>query len=261
MRLRVLTYNMHKGFCFYSRQYVLKALREAIRSVDADLVFLQEVMGVHPPARGSEHETNSQFEYLADQIWPHFAYGKNAIYSDGHHGNAILSKHPFTAFENINISTNPMERRGLLHAQVKMNGHAIDVHMLNLHLDLLERGRRQQMRSLIQRVQACVPPQAPLIVAGDFNDWALKFSDPMAAELGLAESGVRFTGNHAATFPSWRPFLALDRVYVRGFEVRDFQVLSGSIWKRMSDHAGVMAELELAYGQSGSSADSGSGRE
>ncbi|MGE3760084.1 MAG: EEP domain-containing protein, partial [Pseudobdellovibrionaceae bacterium] len=47
MRLRVLTYNMHKGFCFYSRQYVIEELRNAIRAVDADIVFLQEVMGVH----------------------------------------------------------------------------------------------------------------------------------------------------------------------------------------------------------------------
>ena len=118
MRLRVLTYNMHKGFCFYSRQYVLKELREAIRSVDADVVFLQEVMGVHPAKENEEHELSSQFEFLADQIWPHFAYGKNAVYSSGHHGNAILSKHPFLAYENINISTNPLERRGLLHAQI-----------------------------------------------------------------------------------------------------------------------------------------------
>jgi len=234
---------MHKGFCFYSRQYVLRELREAIRKVDADIVFLQEVMGVHPVDMLAE-ELDSQFEYLADEIWPHFAYGKNAIYSDGHHGNAILSKHPFSSYENINISTNKLEKRGLLHATLKIDGK--DLHLVCLHLDLLERGRRRQMQSLIERVRAKVPGESPLIVAGDFNDWQRKASDPLADELGMTESGVIFTGTHAKTFPCWRPLLALDRVYIRRFQIHDYQVLAGVPWRRMSDHAAVFAELEIS---------------
>jgi endonuclease/exonuclease/phosphatase family metal-dependent hydrolase len=242
MQLRLLTYNMHKGFCFYSRQYVLTELREAIRSVDADLVFLQEVMGVHPVDIPAE-DLDSQFEYLADELWPHFAYGKNAVYSSGHHGNAILSKQPFSEYENIDVSTNRLEQRGLLHAQ--LGHHSPPLHLVCLHLDLLERGRRQQMASLIDRVRAAVPADAPLIVAGDFNDWRKKITDPLEEELGLKESGVLFTGIHARTFPSWRPFFSLDRVYIRGFRVKDYQVLSGVPWRRMSDHAAVVVDLEI----------------
>jgi endonuclease/exonuclease/phosphatase family metal-dependent hydrolase len=242
MRLRVLTYNMHKGFCFYSRAYVLNELRAAIRDIDADLVFLQEVMGVHP-VNMDEQELNSQFEFLADEIWPHFAYGKNAVYSAGHHGNAILSKVPFATYENINVSTNRLEQRGLLHASLEGSQ---SLHLVCLHLDLLERGRQQQMVRLIERVRASVPDGAPLIVAGDFNDWRQKVSDPLSDSLGLKESGVEFAGEHAKTFPSWRPFLALDRVYVRGLKICDYKVLSGNPWKRMSDHAAVMVELEIS---------------
>lgn len=245
MRLRVLTYNMHKGFCFYSREYVLESLREAVREVDADLVFLQEVMGVHPPRALGKVHMDSQFEYLADEIWPHFAYGKNAIYSDGHHGNSILSKYPIEDFENINVSTNPLEKRGLLHAQILIDEGAPPLHLVCLHLDLLERGRKQQMQSLITHVRASIPVESALIVAGDFNDWSKKFSDPLEVELGLRESGVLFLGQHAATFPSWRPFLALDRVYIRRFRVQDYRVLYGVPWRRMSDHAAVVVELEL----------------
>jgi endonuclease/exonuclease/phosphatase family metal-dependent hydrolase len=244
MRLRVLTYNMHKGFCFYSRQYVLHELREAIRGVDADLVFLQEVMGVHPPANSREMEINSQFEFLADQIWSHFAYGKNAIYSDGHHGNAILSKYPIIQYDNINVSTNIYEKRGLLHAQIQPPSSE-PLHLVCLHLDLLHRGRKRQMLSLIEHVREEVPDQCALIVAGDFNDWNRKFSDPLADHLSVSESGVLFTGQHAPTFPSWKPFLPLDRVYIRRFHVHAYQVLSGLPWRRMSDHAAVVVELEL----------------
>jgi endonuclease/exonuclease/phosphatase family metal-dependent hydrolase len=229
----------------------LRELREAIRKVDADVVFLQEVMGVHPVDMPDE-DLDSQFEYLADEIWPHFAYGKNAIYSAGHHGNAILSKYPFASYENINISTNKLEQRGLLHATLPLHGKT--VHLVCLHLDLLERGRRQQMQSLIKRVRENVPDESPLIVAGDFNDWQKKVSDPLAEELGMGESGVIFTGSHAKTFPCWRPLLALDRVYIRRFDIHDYQVLYGVPWRRMSDHAAVLTELAISDGPGGTRA-------
>jgi endonuclease/exonuclease/phosphatase family metal-dependent hydrolase len=235
---------MHKGFGFFSRQYVLRELREAIRSVNADIVFLQEVMGVHPE-RVRENDYGPQFEFLADEIWSHFAYGKNAVYSNGHHGNAILSKFPFIAFENINISTNPLEQRGLLHAQIRTIPDGEPLHLVCLHLDLLERGRKQQMHSLVDRVREHIDDECPLIVAGDFNDWKRKFSDPLEESLNLNESGVVHTGGHAKTFPSWRPILALDRIYIRKFKVLTHQVLSGLPWGKMSDHAAVVAELEI----------------
>lgn len=244
MQLRVLTYNMHKGFCFYSRQYVLSELREAVRGVNADVVFLQEVMGVHPPRVNSNLELDSQFEYLADEIWSHFAYGKNAIYSDGHHGNAILSKYPIVQHDNINVSTNALERRGLLHALIQPEGCEA-LHLVCLHLDLLERGRKQQMKSLVNHVNAAVPSTSPLIVAGDFNDWRQRVTDPLSEALNVKESGVVATGEHLPTFPSWKPFLALDRVYVRRFKVLNYQVLYGSPWRRMSDHAAVCVDLEM----------------
>lgn len=59
-------------------------------------------------------------------------------------------------------------------------------------------------------------------------------------------------GNHAArltppprTFPSIFPWLRLDRIYQRGFAVRRARVLHGAPWKRISDHAPLVAELEL----------------
>lgn len=247
MKFRVLTYNLHKGFCFYSRQYVLEALREAVREVNADVVFVQEVMGVHPPKALARMVLESQFEYLADEIWPHFAYGKNAVYSDGHHGNAILSKFPISCYENINVSTNPIEKRGLLHAQLPVEGREHPVHVVCLHLDLFDRGRRQQMQKLIAHVERTIPEGAPLIIAGDFNDWLLRFSSPLREALNLREASMIFSGAHAPTFPSWRPLLALDRVYLRGFHVHNYCVLSGAPWRHMSDHAAVMVELEVDY--------------
>src|SRR5258708_7724883 len=113
--LKVLSYNIHKGVCYYTRKVVLDELRQVLRTVNPDIVFLQEVR--REPQRSS---VASQFEYLADQLWPHYAYGKNAVYTKGHHGNAILSKFPIQFHHNLDISTSRFEKRGLLHAKVKI---------------------------------------------------------------------------------------------------------------------------------------------
>ena len=46
-RFTVLTVNTHKGFTALNRRFILPELREAVRSVSADVVFLQEVHGTH----------------------------------------------------------------------------------------------------------------------------------------------------------------------------------------------------------------------
>lgn len=47
------------------------------------------------------------------------------------------------------------------------------------------------------------------------------------------------------TFPAAFPWLRLDRIYQRGFAVRQARVLHGTPWKQLSDHAPLLTELEL----------------
>lgn len=42
---KVLTINIHKGFTAFNRRFILPELRDAVRTVSADIVCLQEVMG------------------------------------------------------------------------------------------------------------------------------------------------------------------------------------------------------------------------
>ena len=46
-KLKVLTVNTHKGFTALNRRFILHELRDAVRILSADLVFLQEVLGEH----------------------------------------------------------------------------------------------------------------------------------------------------------------------------------------------------------------------
>jgi len=61
-----------------------------------------------------------------------------------------------------------------------------------------------------------VPADAPLIVAGDFNDWRRRANDILWTEAGLREIFVNAYGEPAKTFPAIFPVLALDRIYING---------------------------------------------
>jgi endonuclease/exonuclease/phosphatase family metal-dependent hydrolase len=206
------------------------------------------VLGAHDGHREKikEWPSQSQFEYLADELWPHYAYGKNAIYTAGHHGNAILSKYPFTFWENIDVSTNRFEKRGLLHGAVKIPGKYVPLHVICVHLGLLEAERQTQVKRLCERIESHIPHEEPLIICGDFNDWMVRASKAFKKTLELREVFQTLQGSHARTFPSWLPALRLDRIYYRGMEVEAAQSLNGKPWSELSDHLALYAEMDLA---------------
>ena len=245
MKLRIVTYNIHKGFSTFNRRLMVHELRHHLHSLEADIVFLQEVQGEHQrhAQRLPAWPPESQYEFLADKAWSDFAYGRNAVYGHGDHGNAILSRHPIISAENQDVSNHRFEHRGLLHCEVEIN--AVPLHCLCVHLSLHEGGRRHQVAALTERVHRLVPPTAPLIVAGDFNDWRGKAGRELIATLGLTDVCRDPRGRSARTFPSGLPLLRLDRIYVRGFRVCQAEVHHGLPWSRISDHAALSAEIEL----------------
>lgn len=246
--LKLMTYNIHKGFSF-SQRLVLAAIKAAIDETAADLVFLQEVPGENQrhAKRFAEWPENHALDFLADTLWPHSAYGKNAVYSHGHHGNAFLSRHPILKWENIDISNNRFERRGLLHATVQVNSQnrPVEIHAICVHLDLFAGGRAQQAERIAMRIREHVPNDAPLILAGDFNDWRETLSEYLAKELSLSEAFQVRHGEHAKSFPAWFPFLRLDRIYLRGFEVIEAECLAHPPWDGLSDHGALLAQVAL----------------
>ncbi len=243
---KLLTLNTHKGFNALNRRFVLHELREAVRKESADIVFLQEVLGSHEAhaVRQPDWPAAPQYEFLADSIWRDFAYGKNAVYTEGHHGNAVLSKFPIVRFDNHDVSVGTHEQRGLLHCVLRVPEAARDVHAICVHLGLRETHRRQQMQQLCALVQTQVPANAPLFVAGDFNDWSLR-ADRELRRCGLREAFITECGRLARSFPVRWPLLKLDRIYFRNARVSRPRVLSAAPWSRLSDHAALTAEVML----------------
>jgi endonuclease/exonuclease/phosphatase family metal-dependent hydrolase len=243
----LMTYNIHKGFGLGAVRFLLPKMREAITGLNPDFVFLQEVQGKH---RRREKRINAwpdlpQFEYIAENIWPHYIYAKNAVYQSGHHGNAILSKYPFERSENINLSNSNRASRGILHTQLSLNNRRF--HLLCVHLGLFKAERADQCLAVMQRIQDLVPQDEPLLMCGDFNDWRTVITQPLFDNLGIQEAFVSLEGRHARSFPAIRPALCVDRIYFRGMKVQDVACLGGKPWRMLSDHLPLYARFDLKY--------------
>lgn len=245
--LRVCTYNIHKGFSQFNRRMVIHEIRERLHRLDVDLVFLQEVQGMHlrHAVRHADWPLHPQHEFLAQDLWEQTAYGRNAVYDHGHHGNAILSRFTIASAHNQDVSDNRFEKRGLLHCEVVLPGVSEPVHCVCVHLGLMAGSRRRQMTALAERMEQLAPGDTPLIIAGDFNDWRNHASEVLAKRLGLQEVFHNGSGKLARSFPSRVPILALDRIYVRGFDIEKAAVHCGLPWSKISDHAPLTADLAL----------------
>jgi len=235
--LRVLTLNAHQGFNAMRRRKLLPAIREALRESSPDLVFLQEVGGDHHDAGPEEH-----YEMLAEEVWHQHAYGRNAVVRRAHQGNALLSKHPIVSWRNVDVSVGRAEPRGLLYCVIDVAGTPL--HAVCAHLGLRETQRRWQVDQLISLITREVPSAAPLIVAGDFNDWRGKVHQRLASLPGVQEICSSAFGTPARTFPAWCPVLRIDRIYIRNLGHHPLPI-ERKPWATLSDHVPVAAEVTL----------------
>jgi endonuclease/exonuclease/phosphatase family metal-dependent hydrolase len=237
--LRVVTYNIHKGVqgVGMGRRLEIHNLGHAVEQFDADIVCLQEVRKSH---RGeASHFTRwpdlPQADFLAPEGYE-AVYRTNAVTRHGEHGNALLSRWPILNHQHEDVSDHRFEQRGLLH--VELTAHDRQVHVVVAHFGLIPASRSRQAEQVCRFIAREVPPDMPLLVAGDFNDWGSRV-DRVFHAAGL----VAFKSPSAATYPSRMPLVQLDCVYARGLRPLRVEVPRGPIWGRMSDHLPLIAEF------------------
>ena len=114
------------------------------------------------------------------------------------------------------------------------------MHVIVIHLGLLPGSRLRQTKQLHDFIEREVPANAPLLVAGDFNDWGSRISNMMRDQtLNEWQAGKHLT------YPSRMPIVQLDHIYAKGLKPMGQMVPHGKIWRRMSDHLPLVALFDL----------------
>lgn len=240
--LRIATYNIHKGVqgLGLAKRLEIHNLGHAVEQFDADIVCLQEVRSHHRKleAQLSRWPQMGQADFLAPEGYE-VVYRTNAVTRHGEHGNAVLSRWPVAAHQHEDMSDHRLEQRGLLHVEVQCDSRP--VHVLVVHLGLIRASRIRQLAQLQRFIRREVPSDAPLVVAGDFNEWGALVHDALNS-LGLRHAPATHR-QRLATFPSRMPLVQLDHIYVRGLEPLFSVVPRGRIWRQMSDHLPLISEF------------------
>ncbi len=246
MKLKILSYNIHKGFNWSNQKFILQEIKHLIEVSGAELVFIQEVIGEHNKLKEQGH-IDQQFEFLADNLWTYYSYARNAIYNHGHHGNLILSKYPIEEYTNIGLSTNILEQRGLLICKISLPDFGNKkLYAMCAHLDLFHRGRAKQYEKIKNEINNRIRGKnIPCILAGDFNDWNNRSPEIFEHELGMEEVHKVTHGNYAKTFPAFLPFLYLDRIYIKNAKALDAYTMENVSKRSLSDHLAIYSEIKI----------------
>ncbi|MFT5286609.1 MAG: endonuclease/exonuclease/phosphatase family metal-dependent hydrolase [Planctomycetota bacterium] len=244
MRLRVLSYNIHKCVGGVDRRYAPERIAGVIAHHQPDIVLLQEV------ARASSRfRDDDQIEVLGDLLgYRHRAYAVNVRKrgNGGEYGNGILSRFPLYAVENVMVTIPPKKARSVLHARCRIRtsqGRTRSLHLFNMHLGLSGIERKLQLKKfLASHPFARLNPHTPIVVGGDLND--------LWGTLGRYLEPSDFVGHKPSlrTFPAIVPMRALDAIYVRGDLLLEQVARSRFELARIaSDHLPLIADLELKH--------------
>lgn len=247
MRLRIMTYNIHRAIGVDRRFRPDRIVRIAEHHAP-DVLLLQEVDDGVPRSRGRDLGRD-----LAQALgFSHFVVGHNVSLRKGRYGNATLSRYPILRERNIDLTIESRKRRGCQHTTIqieKVRGHPHRIDVFNLHLGLLAQERVRQIGKLVRSKEfSDLDPHQASFVGGDFNDWR-SLLHPIFTE--ILRFGCVTQKDHAykatlRTYPSFSPRGGLDRIYHRG-PIRPLTARTCrlSLSRVASDHLPVIADFDL----------------
>jgi len=198
-----------------------------IRELDADVVALQEVesrrMGVNT------------LELLAQETGYDAIAGPTMVEAHGEYGNGLLTRHRACVIRRIDLGVGRREPRGAIDVDLTCGG--LTLRVMAVHLGLWPGERREQVRRLL-RALADGPADQPTVLLGDFNEWLLWGRPLRWLHAHFGETRV------PASFPSWLPFLALDRIWVKPATLPlSVRVHRSRLALEASDHLPICAHI------------------
>jgi endonuclease/exonuclease/phosphatase family metal-dependent hydrolase len=236
---RVTTYNIHKCQGL-DRQVRPKRIAEVLKQIDADVIALQEVVGMDEAAR--EH---NQVHAIAEELGFDFRIGENRRHRGAAYGNAVLSRLPIISDRNHDLTCRRYEPRGCLEVAVKPEHSETAVQLFNVHLGTGFFERRYQAHRLFEVIGGNSILSSPRLVLGDFNEWTRGVTTKLLSyHLNSAEPDQRL--GRARTYPGVFPLLHLDHIYYNSLlKLESVSVHRSRLALAASDHLPIVAEFTL----------------
>ena len=234
--LRVATYNIHRCRGLDGRTSPSR-IADVIRTIDPDIIALQEVVGASPRSAGHAEELGAQLGM--GWVMAPARHLRHALF-----GNAVLSRLPILHHVQYDLSWKTCEPRCCQRVDIAVGSHTL--HLYNVHLGTAYLERRYQASRLVSFVHDRRVGQ-PKIVLGDFNEWMRGLATQMLSQR-LNSIDLRAHLRRRRTYPGVFPLVHLDHIYYEGkVEVARLELPRTRLALLASDHLPLVAELTVEF--------------
>lgn len=229
--LVVASYNIHKCVGTDGR-FDPGRIASVIAELDADVVAIQEA-----DKRFGRRHGLLDLDSLEKETGLSLIPTSERPHGHGWHGNALfLRKGKVRDMRRLALPG--AEPRGALVVDLDLPSGPL--RLVAAHLGLLRRSRRWQVRSILDAIEH--GPRMPILLVGDLNEWrpgrksSLQELKPLFGPL---------SHNHFS-FPSYFPFIALDRVIGSPGLVTAMEVHDSDYARVASDHLPLKATIDIS---------------
>ena len=231
--IRIASYNIH-GCVGGDGRFDAGRVARVIGELDADVVALQEVE--------SRRLGFNTLEMLARETGYDAIHGPTVSGPQGDYGNGLLTRHAACVVRRIDLGVGRREPRGAIDVDLSCAG--LPLRVLAVHLGLMPHERREQVQRLLRALEDG-PEDQPTVLLGDINEWLLWGRPLRWLHAHFGETRV------PPSFPSWLPFLALDRIWVKPASLPlSVRVHRSRLARQASDHLPICAQIGGAALQS-----------
>jgi endonuclease/exonuclease/phosphatase family metal-dependent hydrolase len=234
--LRVATYNIHRCRGLDGRTSPQR-IADVIRSIEPDVIAMQEVVGAGPSTQGHAEEIGA----LLGMGW---VMAPTRHLRGSLFGNVVLSRFPIRHHAQYDLSWKTCEPRCCQRVDIALDEDTL--HLYNVHLGTAFLERRHQAGRLgaIVHDRRIEPPK---IVLGDFNEWTKGLATEMLTER-LQSIDLRKHLRRRRTYPGVFPVMHLDHIYYDGqLEVVKLELPRTRLSLMASDHLPLVAELKVKF--------------
>jgi len=244
MNYKVITLNMCHGD---NNNGIIDVINQSnvIKEYNSDLILLQEV----DICTERSHYKNQLAEFKKNVGLEYSCFGSNIVYKEGWYGNAILSRYPIVSSENYisNGTEYSKETKGMLHAEINVNGKYINV--FNTHLPVYDKERIFLTKSIVNMMKRN-DISGDMILGGDLNLGVIPLGNHRYdiencksyeefENIKTMFESPDFTDN---TWPTSNPIASIDKIMHSGnIKLNEIKRLNVEI----SDHYPVFAEFTI----------------